>query len=119
MAKTTRAAKAAKPAQQAAPINTGAPSTDAPPMLPEVRFGAYRVTSGNALIYGFGPSAFDMTPALKKAGAPTDRPHLIGVAERLAKSKAMAISRQQLTDRSMTTLRIAIGEMQAQQLPLS
>ncbi len=94
-------------------------STDAPPMMPEVRFGAYRVTSGNALIYGFGPSAFDMTAALKEAGASTDRPHLIEAAERLGKGKAMAISRKKLTTKSMMALRIAVGEMQAAQLPLS
>ena len=95
------------------------PSTDAPPMLPEVRFGAYRVTSGATgatLLYGFGPSAFDMTPALLQAGASTDRPHLIEVAERLKKGKAMAISRKQLTPKSMMALGIAIGEVRAAHL---
>ena len=58
-------------------------------VVPAGRFDAYRVTSGNRLIYGFGPSAFDMTPALQQAGASTDRPHLIAVAERLKKGKAM------------------------------
>ena len=91
-------------------------SNDAPPMMEEVRFGAYRVTSGNALIYGFGPSAFDMTPALLQAGASTDRPHLIEVAERLKKGKAMAISRQKLTPKSMMALGIAIGEVRAAHL---
>ncbi len=92
------------------------PGNAAPPMMPEVRFGAYRVTSGNALIYGFGPSAFDMTPALQQAGASTDRPHLIEVAERLGKGKAMAISRKQLTPKSMMALGIAIGEVRAAHL---
>ena len=95
------------------------PSTDAPPMLPEVRFGAYRVTSGatgDTLLYGFGPSAFDMTPALRQAGASTDRPHLLEVAERLGKRTALAIARQKLTDKSMTALRIAIGEVNAAHL---
>ena len=91
-------------------------NTGAPPMLPELRFDAYRVTSGNRLIYGFGPSAFDMTPALLQAGASTDRPHLIEVAERLKKGKAMTISRQQLTPKSMMALGIAIGKAQAAHL---
>lgn len=90
--------------------------TGAPPMLPEVRFGAYRVTSGNALIYGFGPGAFDMTPALQQAGASTDRPHLIEVAERLGKGKAMTVSRQKLTPKSMMALGIAVGEVRAAHL---
>ena len=66
---------------------TQSPGNAAPPMMPEVRFGAYRVTSGNALIYGFGPSAFDMTPALQQAGASTDRPHLIEVASGWGKAR--------------------------------
>ena len=97
--------------QAAQDLNNGAP-----PMLEEVRFGAYRVTSGNTLIYGYGPSSFDMTPALQQAGASTDRPHLIEVAQRLGKGKAMAISRQKLTARSMMALGIAIGEVNAAHL---
>ena len=97
--------------QAAQDLNAGAP-----PMLEEVRFGAYRVTSGNALIYGFGPGAFDMTQALQQAGAPTDRPHLIEVTERLEKGKAMAVSRQKLTPKSMMALGIAIGEVRAAHL---
>ena len=88
----------------------------APPMLPEMRFGAYRVTSGNTLIYGFGPTAFDMTPALKEAGANTDHDHLVDLAGKLGKLNSLAIARQKLTPRSMTALRIAIGEVNAAHL---
>jgi len=108
------ATKTAKPAKPAKPAKNS--TTAAPPMLPEVRFGAYRVTSGDTLIYGFGPRAFDMTPALKEAGAPTDRAHLLMLAGKL---KTLAFNRQGLTPRSMNALRIAVGEMQAAQLPLS
>lgn len=116
MAKTTkpatrRAAKT-KNTPEAAPDN----KTDAPPMLTEERFGAYRVTSSNTLIYGFGPKALDLTPTLKAAGAPTDRAHLVALAGSL---KTLAFTRQGLTERSMTQLRMAIGRMQAAQLPLS
>ena len=88
----------------------------APPMLPEMRFGAYRVTSGDTgctLVYGFGPAAFDMTPALKEAGANTDHDHLVELAGKLG---SLAIARQKLTPRSMTALRIAIGEVNAAHL---
>ena len=91
----------------------------APPMLPEMRFGAYRVTSGDTgctLVYGFGPAAFDMTPALKEAGANTDHDHLVDLADKLGKLNSLAIARQKLTPRSMTALRIAVGEVNAAHL---
>ena len=73
---------------------------------------AFTLRKGNILVH----DAHAKRAALLQAGANTDRPHLIEVAERLGKGKAMAISRKQLTPKSMMALGIAIGEVNAAHL---